>query len=187
MTDLRDQPDGTATPPDAGTAQLSPAWAAGRGPLAFLPLLLFRDRRAWLAIPVAWALTFAGSLLLGWTIARLVPGGAGPDMGDAPAGVKFVGIALLSPVVETMLMAGILALLTRWLANWQAAVASAAIWGVLHSLMAPLWGAVIWWPFLIFSTLYLTWRPRGWWTAVAVAASVHALQNVGPAALIAFG
>jgi len=170
-----------------GMDGLSPTWRDGRGPLAFLPVPLFRDRRAWLAIPVAWALTFLGSLLIGWMIARLVPGGAGPDMGDAPAGVKFVGIALVSPVLETMLMAGILAVLTRFLPSWRAAVASAALWGVLHSLMAPLWGAVIWWPFLIFSTLYLTWRPRGWWTAVAVVSAVHFLQNVGPAALIAFG
>ena len=155
--------------------------------MAFLPAPLFEDRRAWLAIPLAWALTLAGSVAIGWVLSRLVPGGVGPDLGHANPVVQFVGIAIVSPVLETMLMAGILALLTRWLANWQAVVASAAIWGVLHSLMAPLWGAVIWWPFLIFSTVYLTWRPRGWWTAVAVAASVHVLQNTGPAVLIALG
>jgi hypothetical protein len=57
----------------------------------------------------------------------------------------------------------------------------------LHSLASPWWGAVIWWPFLIFSTLYVTWRPRGFWRAAALVAAVHVLQNLFPAILIVLG
>jgi len=46
---------------------------------------------------------------------------------------------------------------------------------------------VIWWPFLIFSTLFVVWRQRGFWTAVAVVATTHALQNLGPGLKVAFG
>jgi hypothetical protein len=166
---------------------LSPAWGAGRGPLAFLPPLLFRDRQPWLAILVGWLLTIVGSTAISFLIAHLVPGQTGPDLGDTSGAMKLFLIAGFSPVVETLIMAGILALLLRFLNSWQAVVASAAIWGGLHSLASPWWGAVIWWPFLIFSTLYVTWRPRGFWRAATLVAAVHVLQNVFPAILIVLG
>nr|WP_277998439.1 CPBP family glutamic-type intramembrane protease [Sphingomonas liriopis] len=173
--------------PDHASGDASLGWRAGRGPLAILPDLLFRDRQAWLAIVVGWLLTITGSTLLGFVLAHLAPAAPGPDLGDVSAPVKLVLVALFSPIVETLLMAAILAVLLRFVAGWQAVIASAAIWGVLHSLATPLWGAVIWWPFLIFSTLYVTWRPRGFWPAVVVVALVHILQNLFPALLIVTG
>ena len=47
------------------------------------------------------------------------------------------------------------------------------------------WGLVIWWPFLIFSTLFVVWRQRGFLAGVGVAAATHALQNLGPALVLA--
>ncbi|WP_232473800.1 hypothetical protein [Sphingomonas sp. MA1305] len=170
-----------------GEAPLSPAWQAGRGPLALLPAALFRDRRPWLAILVAWLLALSVSVVIGFVLTRIAPGGAGPELGEAPPAVLWGMIALFSPITETLLMAGGLEVLRRLLKPWQAVLASAATWGVLHSLMAPLWGAVIWWPFLIFSTLYMTWRPRGFWRAAGIVMLVHILQNAGPATAIVLG
>jgi len=169
------------------TPDRSPAWDEGRGPLAVLPPLLFRDRQAWLAILVGWLLTIVGSLVLSTIIERLVPGRPGPDLGDTSGPMKLFLVAGFSPVVETLIMAGVLGLLLRWLAGWQAVIASSALWGIAHSLATPLWGAVIWWPFLIFSTLYVTWRPRGFWPAVGVVVAVHVLQNLFPAILLVMG
>ncbi len=164
----------------------SAGWQEGRGPLAILPRLLFHHERPWLAILVGWVLTIVGSSLLSYGVAYLAPDTAGPDLGDTSGAVKLFLIALFSPVVETLIMAAILTILLRLLNGWQAVIASAALWGVLHSLASPLWGAVIWWPFLIFSTLYVTWRPQGFWKAVAIVSSVHVLQNLFPALLIVF-
>ena len=169
------------------TPDRSLAWDKGRGPLAVLPPLLFRDRRAWLAILVGWLLTIVGSLVLSTIIERLVPGRPGPDLGDTSGPMKLFLVAGFSPVVETLIMAGVLGLLLRWLAGWQAVIASSALWGIAHSLATPLWGAVIWWPFLIFSTLYVTWRPQGFWRAVGIVIAVHVLQNLFPALLIVLG
>ena len=166
---------------------LSPGWRTGTGPLKVLPRLLFRDERPWLAILVGWLLTIAGSTLIGWIIARIAPDNTGPDFGDVSAATKLILIALFSPIVETMIMAGVLSVLLRLLAPWQAVVASALLWGIAHSLSSPWWGVVIWWPFLIFSTLYVTWRPHGFWRAAALVAAVHILQNLFPAILIAVG
>ncbi len=166
---------------------VSSGWQGGRGPLTVLPPLLFRDRQPWLAILIGWVLTIVGSTLISYVVAYIAPNAPGPDLGDTSGPMKLFLIAGFSPVVETLIMAGILAILLRLLNGWQAVIASAAIWGVLHSLASPLWGAVIWWPFLIFSTLYVTWRPHGFWKAAAIVAAVHVLQNLFPAILIVMG
>jgi hypothetical protein len=39
---------------------------------------------------------------------------------------------------------------------------------------------VIWWPFLVFSTLYLSWRRRSVLAGLGIVATTHALQNALP-------
>ena len=58
-----------------------------------------------------------------------------------------------------------------------AAIGSALIWGVVHSLVVPIWGLVIWWPFLVMSVAFLTWRSQGLLWALGIAFAIHALQN----------
>jgi hypothetical protein len=165
----------------------SPAWHDGRGPLAFLPDLLFRNDRPFLTIPLAWVLSIGVSLLLGAAIAIFVPDAETPNLGGAPPLVVMIGVAIFAPLVESMIMGGVIQLLLRWLSAWQAVLVSAAGWGIAHSLSTPTWGMVIWWPFLIFSTIFVTWRPRGFWVAVVMAALVHGLQNLFPAIAIVLG
>ncbi len=155
--------------------------------MGFLPSVLFEDRRAWLAVLVGWALSFGGSLVLGFAASRLAPGGAGVDLGGASGPMILFSVGVFAPVVETLIMGAVLVLLLRFLPAWVAVIVSAIGWGVAHALMSPLWGAVIWWPFLIFSTLFATWRARGFWRAAGLVAVVHMLQNAGPAAAIVLG
>jgi hypothetical protein len=171
------------------TRHLASTWAAGRGPIGVLPVLLFRDRQWLTAVLAGWALALGGSVVLGVVLSWAAGGAAGPEFGagQVPAAVLLVGIALVSPILETLIMAGALDVLRRLMPAWAAVVASSAGWGVAHSLLAPLWGVVIWWPFLIFSTLFVTWRSRGFWAAAGTAALVHILQNVGPAVLLVMG
>ena len=68
-----------------------------------------------------------------------------------------------------------------------AVLVSAVGWGIAHSLAAPAWGLVIWWPFLIFSTLYVTWRQHSLIAGLAMPAAVHGLQNILPALLMFTG
>ena len=156
------------------------------GPLRFLPYAIRTPQRAWLAIPAAVALTLLGSLLLSSLLAALMPSVAGPDF-PIRGWAAFAGLVLFAPITETLVMAGVLSMLARFLAPTSAVIASAVLWGIAHSLQAPLWGLVIWWPFLIFSTLYMVWRERSVLAALAVAATTHALQNLIPALQVAFG
>jgi hypothetical protein len=81
-------------------------------------------------------------------------------------------------------MAAVLELQLRFLPPTADIILSASGWGIAHTMVAPAWGLVIWWPFLIFSTLYVTWSKRSIWLGVAIVFAVHALQNLGPALLL---
>ena len=156
------------------------------GPLRFLPAAVREPRRAWLAILVGVALTLSGSLLLSWLANQFTPELAKPQfpVRGVLAMALLVGFA---PIGETLIMAAILAVLARFLVPTAAVLASALIWGAFHSMQATMWGLVIWWPFVIFSMLYLVWRQRGALIGLAVPATTHALQNLGPAVAVAYG
>jgi hypothetical protein len=154
--------------------------------LKFLPAPLREPRRAWLAIPTGWALSIGGSLALAAIFALLLPQLKGPEfpMKGWPA---LFALVVFAPLIETLIMAGLIWLFERFLKTAYAIAASAIVWGIFHSTQALGWGLVIWWPFLIFSTLYVVWRQRGFWTGIGVAAATHALQNLGPGIAVAFG
>ena len=148
--------------------------------------MLFEDRRAWLAVLAGWLLSASVSAALGFVVTHLQPGGAGVRLDASPV-LVFVSVVLVAPVVETLIMGVVLTLLLRWLRPWVAVVLNTLGWAIAHSTQALLWGAVVWWPFLIFSTLFVTWRARGFWRACALVAVVHVLQNAGPATAIVLG
>ncbi len=153
------------------------------GPLRFLPAAVREPRRLWLAILVGWALSFTGSILLAWAAQGVAPSLGKP--GFAMSGpTAFFLLAVFAPVAETLIMALLLGLLTRVVSPTVAILISALLWGIAHSLQAPVWGLVIWWPFLIFSTLYIVWRQRGLWAGITVAATPHAMQNLIPALMV---
>ncbi|MDQ3077560.1 MAG: CPBP family glutamic-type intramembrane protease [Pseudomonadota bacterium] len=153
------------------------------GPLRFLPAALREPRRAWLAILIGFLLSVTGSLFLSWAAQGLAPT-LGKPVFPMSGATAILLLVVFAPLVETLIMAAILALLTRFLPATAAILVSALLWGIAHSLQAPVWGLIIWWPFVIFSTLYVVWRQRGVWAGIGVAATAHALQNLGPALIV---
>ena len=152
--------------------------------LGWLPAPLLEPRRPWLAIVTGWACAFFPSIMLSWLTAELMPQVARPEF-NVGGGAALLLLVLFAPVTETLIMAGLLVVLLRFFSQPAAILISAAAWGVAHSFAAPAWGLVIWWPFLIFSTLFVVWRERGFFAGVGVAAAAHALQNLGPAVVLA--
>jgi len=153
--------------------------------LRFLPSPLREPRRAWLAIPMGALLTIAGSVALALLTKAISPSLPTPEFPMKGTIALFL-LVVFAPLVETLVMAGFISLFLRFFPPTVAILLSAAGWGVAHSLEALGWGLVIWWPFLIFSTLYVVWRQRGFWAGVGVAATTHALQNLGPALKVAY-
>lgn len=144
---------------------------------------LLEPVQPWRAVLVGWAMTTIPALLLSLIVASLLPQAARPEFGVIDLNL-FVRLVVIAPLLETLIMATVLEILLLALpSNWAVAVSSVG-WGIAHSLIAPSWGLVIWWPFLIFSTLYVTWRGQGRLLAIAIVFAVHALNNLGPALLL---
>ena len=155
-------------------------------PLTWLPKALLEPSNAFRSIAVGWLLAFPASILLAALIHWIAPDAKTPEF--PISGPLAIGLLVFfSPIVETLIMGGVLLVLLRFLRPTWAVLVSAVGWGIAHSMAAPIWGLIIWWPFLIFSTLFVAWRNRSLLLAFAMPATVHGLQNLPPALLVAIG
>ena len=139
-----------------------------------------------LALATAWLLTFPISIVLAALVSLVFPGAQQPQFPVSGLTALFL-LVIFAPVLETLIMGGVLLVLLRLFSPATAVVLSAIGWGIGHSLGAPTWGLVIWWPFLIFSVAFLTWRRRGFWTGILLVTAIHALQNSFAVALLLLG
>ena len=154
-------------------------------PLTWFPRPLREPDNALKSIAIGWLLAFPASILFAVIIHLIAPNAKAPEFHIT--GPLAIGLLVFfSPIVESLIMGGVLLVLLRVLPPTWAVIASAAGWGIAHSLAAPIWGMIIWWPFLIFSTLFVIWQVRGFWIGVGVAATTHALQNLGPSLALAY-
>ena len=166
------------------TAELA-AGSSDAGLLNFLPKPVRESRRPVLALATAWLLTFPLSIVLAWVINKIAPGAEQPQF-DVSGALAIFLLVIFAPVLETLIMGGVLLVLLRFLSAPVAVLVSSAGWGIAHSLGAPTWGLVIWWPFLIFSSLFVTWRQRSLALAFAMPMVAHALHNLPSAILVAY-
>ena len=153
-------------------------------PLRFLPRVLRVPRRPITAIAVGWLAAFPPSILLAFLGALLFPEAVQPQF-QVDGTAAIIALVVVAPAIETLIMGAVLLVLLLVLSPAAAIIVSAVGWGIAHSLVAPIWGLVIWWPFLVFSTLFVAWRSRSLTLAFLIPFCVHALQNLVPALLIA--
>lgn len=154
--------------------------------LAVLPARLFRAERPLAYVALAWMMALIPSLALSALVSQLVPG-QGPQLPTLAPGLLFFMLVIFAPVIETLIMGAVLLLVERLAGFTSALFVSAVGWGIAHSLQAPAWGLVIWWPFLIFSLAFLVWRRRSLALAFVIPMAIHALQNLVPALLLVSG
>ena len=145
--------------------------------------VLLHPRQPLLTILVGWLTVSIPALALAALAGWLLPDAASPDLPNKGT-IAFVAIVIISPLVETLIMAAVIEVGLLFLPPIAVVIVSSIGWGIAHSLSAAAWGLVIWWPFLIFSILYVTWRGEGRGKAIAIVASVHALNNLLPALLL---
>jgi hypothetical protein len=166
------------------TAELS-AGDRGGNLLNFLPRPVREPQRPLLALALAWLLTYPLSIALAGVVSVMIPDAPQPQF-DMSGATALILLVVFAPVVETLIMGGVLLILLRLVRPPVAVLLSALGWGIAHSMGAPTWGLVIWWPFLIFSTLFVTWRSRGLLAAFAMPAIAHGLHNLPSAFLVAY-
>jgi hypothetical protein len=157
-----------------------------RTPLRYLPLALRVPRSPLKAVAIGWLTAFPLSILLAFLGSLLFPDAAQPEFQvDGTAAV--IALVVVAPAIETLIMGVALLVVLLFLRPATAIIVSAIGWGIAHSLIAPIWGFVIWWPFLVFSTLFVTWRSRSLVLAFLLPFAVHGLQNLVPALMLANG
>jgi hypothetical protein len=138
------------------------------GLLSLLPSLL-----------LAGLLTAAGVITEGNSPSFAIPEEAPPELFYP---FLVVGFLFCSPVFETIALGFTLWALSHVTQDFiKRALMAAVIWGILHSIQAPAWGLVVWWPFFIFSCAFLAWRRVSWVHAFLAAALLHFIQNFLPA------
>jgi hypothetical protein len=155
----------------------------------FLSLFFNTQGSVWKYIFRTGLISLIPSLVISFCL-TFVAGGGGEGMPqfsrEAGVVLLFVSVVIVSPVVETLLL-GLSLRIISFVAKkpLRQALVTCAIWAVLHSLAASLWGLVVIWPFFVFSCAYLAWRRRSWWHAMGVACGIHMFQNMLPGILIA--
>ena len=139
---------------------------------------------------INYVLAFGGSCALG-IIAYGVAIMAGiPAEALETPGVKinlrdFIGAVVFAPLVETLILAALLALMPRRWGIASKAITSAMIWGGLHAMAAPFWFFGTVFSFFVFSCSYLVWRQKSFACGFAIAALPHALINLSAFVLTA--
>jgi membrane protease YdiL (CAAX protease family) len=94
--------------------------------------------------------------------------------------VEFVGLVGFAPIAETLLLAGIISLLSRaGFSSLAVATISAIAWGCAHAMFGALWFFGTVWAFFVFSCAYISWRKVSFQRAYIAAAAPHALINLG--------
>ena len=160
-----------------------PVW---RKPVSWLPHAVREPHGPVRSVLVGWLTAFVPSMALSAILSQLLPTAEQPQF-DMAGPQALLLIVIMAPVVETLIMGGVLAILLRFVSPTAAVLVSSLGWGIAHSLAAPIWGLVIWWPFLVFSTLFVSWRRRSVLAALSIAAATHVLQNLLPALLLFAG
>lgn len=108
-------------------------------------------------------------------------------MGSRDPAVAAFGALILAPIIETLLLAATIALLSPlFITPNGVAIGSAVVWAVIHSLAWAPWGIIIAWLFYVMSRAYVAWRSLGFARAFFVVALIHAAHNLfGALAMLA--
>lgn len=156
--------------------------------LQFLPAAVREPRRPVVTILIAWLLSIGGSLLIASLLSLVLTDAKAPDFGELKGGGFFAIFILViaTPLLETLILAATSTILLRFVPPPWAILLSALGWALAHSYQAPVWGLVICWPFIIFTTLYVVWKQRSLWWGILMPWVVHALQNLFPAIAIGY-
>lgn len=142
-------------------------------------------------VAVAWLVCSPVALAIGWVAGHLL---ASTDISQVPklqTWPQRFSAVVVGPLLESMLMAVVFAVLERLLPQRVSSghrmmlltLFSAFFWSVAHGLVAMGWGVVTFWPFVVFSFMFLRWERQGLTQGIAAAALVHALHN-GTAAIL---
>jgi hypothetical protein len=144
------------------------------------------NQRVWVYIPKVVLFCLCGAVLGSVVGIILFPGHpANLFRSHSSALALFFGLVIFSPVVETLMLACLVILLCKiFRSDRNVALASAAIWALLHSSMAIRWGFSVFVSFYMMTLCYLVWARVSVFRALLITAAIHASINFVPSLLV---
>lgn len=92
---------------------------------------------------------------------------------------RIIEVVILGPLIETLLLSGSVALLTRVTrCHLCVLITNAVFWSILHSLICPVWGVVIFPAFVAFTFVYMKFNEISAKMAISAAFLTHAIHNL---------
>lgn len=142
-------------------------------------------------VAIAWLVCTPVALAVGWVAGHFL---GGADISQVPklqTLTQRLAAVLIGPLVESMLMVVVFAVLERLLPQrvWPdhrtmlLTLFSALFWSAVHGVVSIGWGVVTFWPFVVFSFMFLRWERQSLIQGIAAATSVHVLHNASAVAL----
>lgn len=126
----------------------------------------------------AFGISIIPIMLLAFILLSIFPEAQEPEYSTIGVSAYF-GAVIFSPLVETLLLWGIILIISNFIkSTWGIAILSAFICGVFHSLLAPMWGVIIFWSFVVFSISFIEWRKISKKSAFFITMSIHMCQNL---------
>ncbi len=127
-----------------------------------------------------WSISFPSTVIVGLLVMGF--SSTKPAGHTAHAALAAFSTVVLVPVIETLLLAATINLVSRFAREPNAVgIGAALIWAGLHSLAWLPWGLIVAWSFYVMSRAYLAWRPLGFGRAFLVVVCIHAAHNLIPA------
>lgn len=141
------------------------------------------DQKAYTYILRAFLISFIPSIIISVILTPLFPEGGPEFQGNTLSLV--ISLIFVSPILETLLMWPIIKIIGLFTSKHKrTAILSALIWAIFHSLLAPIWGFVIAWPFFVFSTAFIEWKKKSTLSAICVTTLIHMCQNSIPTLIL---
>lgn len=140
-----------------------------------------------LAYPLAYLIAASAVSVISATLVsgalRLI--GLSNDAHRELGGPELIAFGLFSifftPILETVVLVVIMRLIELTRAHKYANILiSSAIAAGVHSLISPVWGLIVFVPFVIFSATYIIWRNQETSQGFKMCCAVHALHNLAP-------
>lgn len=110
--------------------------------------------------------------ILGWDVTNHLMSRVNLTLKD------MVWVILISPIVETFILAGFIAIVYTMINNKMVvSFIIALLFGVFHGMFGALWFFGAAWPFFVFAYSYSTWRKTSFTHAIIAAWIPHLLHN----------
>jgi membrane protease YdiL (CAAX protease family) len=143
----------------------------------------------WLYIAVATVFEVIPDIVILWSVTALLQSLGFDVIAWQPGPIvpaSIAGMVIWAPLFETLVLAGLIAILSIFIRKPLAiAIVSAVCWGLIHSLRSPIGFLGVTVGFFVLSYSYISWKKKSFFHGYIAALIPHAINNLIAVGLLA--